>query len=399
MEFLGYPRENGAVGVRNYVVVIPTVNCVNYLAVKIAEKTKGVLPLPHIGTCGFMGKDKEMLFRTLVGLGKNPNVGGVLVVGMGCEIISPEEIATEIASTGKPTEVLTVKKRGSADEVNKKGIEITKKIYHKVSKIKREKVDLSKLTVAVKCGGSDITSGLSSNPVTGRIADKIVAEGGTVLFTETAELIGAEKVLAKRAVNKEVADKIYKIVNNKEQSMMKMGVDIRRCEPTPGNIQGGLTTIEEKSLGAIAKSGSTPIKDVIEWGDIPFGKGLFLMDGSALTSVIYPGVASAGAQVLIFSIGGGVPRMLPMAPANSARFPIMPVIKLTGNPYNFNDIEKKYIDIYVGSIIEGKEKIEEAASRAFKEFLKKVSGEEFTVSETFTEYIEPMNLYFTGPIV
>jgi len=397
--FLGYLRENGSVGVRNYIAVIPTESCVNYLAVKIAEKTKGVFPLSHTGNCSYMGKDKEMLFRALVGLGTNPNVGGVLVVGLGCDAISAEEIAARIASTGKPTEFLTVEKSGSFDKLIEKGIEITKKMYYKVSKMKRERMDLSKLTIGVKCGGSDSTSGLSSNPVTGKIVDKIIAGGGTAIFTEPSELIGAEQVIGKRAVSKEVTDKIYKIVNEKEQNMMKMGVDIRNCQPGLGNIQGGITTIEEKSLGAIAKSGSAPIQDVIEWGDKPPRKGLFLMDGSSLTAAIYAGVASAGAQIFIFSIGGGIPRMLPMVPANSAWFPIMPVIKLTGNPYNFNDREKKYVDIYVGSIIEGKEKIEEAATRAFKVFLKKISGEELTISEIFTNYIEPMTIYFTGPIV
>lgn len=400
MEFLGYLRKNGSVGIRNYVVVIPTVNCVNYIAVKIAEKTKGVLHLSHIGNCSYMGKDKIMLGRFLVGLGMNPNVGGVLVVGSGCEIVSAEKIAEKIASTGKPTNCLSLEKSRNVNNLIENGIKITEKMYRKVSQIKREKISLSNLTIGVKCGGSDTTSGLSSNPVTGKIVDKIISEGGTAIVSEPAELIGAEQVVGRRAINKLVKDKIYKIILDKEQSMMKMGVDIRNCEPTPGNIQGGLTTIEEKSLGSVAKSGSTPIQDVLEWSERPSGKGLFLMDGACHTGVVHPGFASAGAQISIFSIGGGIPRMLPMFPANASSFPVMPIIKLTGNPPNHDyDIEDKYVDIDVSSVIQGKEKIEEAAIRAFSVLLKKISGEELTISEIFTAYTEPMPLYSTGPIV
>jgi len=316
LEFFGYPRKNGSIGIRNYVAVIPTVNCVNYFAVKIAEETKNVIPLTHIGNCSYMGQDKEMLIRFLVGLGSNPNIAGVLVLGTGCEIISAEEIADKIALTGKASNFLVLDKCGNANNFIEQGIEITKSISKKTSQIKKEKANLNNLTVGVKCGGSDSTSGLSSNPVTGKIVDKIISSGGTAIVSEPAELIGAEKVIAKRAVNNEIKDKIYKIILDKEKSMMKMGVDIRNCEPTPGNIQGGLTTIEEKSLGAVAKSGNSPIQGVLEWGEKPSGKGLYLMDGSCHTGVVHPGFASAGSQISIFSIGGGIPRMLPMFPAS-----------------------------------------------------------------------------------
>jgi altronate dehydratase large subunit len=398
MNFLGYIREDGSIGVRNYVAVMPTVNCVNSIAVSIANKVQGAIPLPHIGRCAYLGKDQERLLSTLIGLGKNPNIGGVLIVGLGCEASTADQIAEKIITTGKRTEVLTVDKMGSVDAVIDRGIELVKEMTKYVSKIKRAKVKLGNLTLAIKCGGSDSTSGISGNIITGLIADRIIEEGGTVIFTETAELLGAEHILAKRAKDKEVANKIYKIVDNKEKNLMLMGVDIRSCEPTPANIQGGLTTIEEKSLGAIAKSGTHSIQDVLEWGESPKAKGLFLMDGPSHTAEIFSGVASAGAQILIFSIGGGLPAKLPIVPAHSGRFPIMPIVKLTGNPQGYKNI-KNFIDIYVGSIIEGKETINKVADRAYIEFIKIVSGEIHTVSETYTDYIEPMNLYFTGPLV
>lgn len=400
LEFLGYPRKNSSIGIRNYVAVIPTVNCVNYLAVKIAVKTKGVIPLTHLGNCSYMGKDKEMLIRFLIGLGSNPNIGGVLVVGAGCEIVSAEEIASKIAITGKPTTFLVLNKCRNINNLIEQGIRITQGMYTEISKIKKEKIDLSHLSVGVKCGGSDTTSGLSSNPVTGKIVDKIVSFGGTAIVSEPAELIGAEQVVSERAIDCEVKDEIYRIILDKEKSMLKMGVDIRNCEPTPGNIQGGLTTIEEKSLGAVAKSGNSPIKGVLKWGEEPSGKGLFLMDGSCHSGVVHPGFASAGTQISIFSIGGGIPRMLPMFPASSSSFQILPIIKLTGNPKNLNNnVNKDYIDVSVSSIISGKENIEEASERVFKFFLQIISGEKFTISEIFTNYLEPMPLYSVGPIV
>ena len=214
MDFLGYIREDDSVGVRNYVAVIPTVNCVNSIAVSIANKVQGAVPLPHIGRCAYLGKDQERLLSTLIGLGKNPNIGGVLIIGLGCEASTVDQIAEKIITTGKRTEVLTVEKMGSVDAVIDRGIDLVKEMTKYVSKIKRAKVKLSNLNLAIKCGGSDSTSGISGNIITGLIADRIIEEGGTVIFTETAELLGAEHILAKRAKDKEVANKIYKIVDN-----------------------------------------------------------------------------------------------------------------------------------------------------------------------------------------
>jgi altronate dehydratase large subunit len=252
--------------------------------------------------------------------------------------------------------------------------------------------------MGIKCGSSDTTSGLSSNIVAGLIADRLIDEGGTVVFTETAEVLGAEHLLAGRADDPRVGQKLLEMVAAKEQAIKAMGVDLRRCEPTPGNILGGLTTIEEKSLGAIVKAGSRPLMGVLEWGQKPAGKGLYFMDGPSHTAEICTGEAAAGAQILIFSLGGGLPSLLPMVPAQSARFPIMPVVKLVGNPHGFA-AKKEFVDTYVGSIIEGTESAEEAAERAFTDLMDFVCGRRKTVCERFTGYGEPLNMYFTGPLV
>lgn len=398
MDFYGFPRSNGSVGVRNFIGIIPTVNCCNGMVVEIANEVPGSIALPHIGRCVFLGKDQDRLLQLLVGLGKNPNLAGVVIVGTGCEPTSAEKIAQGISYSGKPVEIVTLEKAGNYKETIQQGVKKTRSLSKLIKLQSREKFSLEYLTLAIKCGGSDTTSAIASNKVSGMIADQVIDEGGTVLFTETPELIGAEDILAKRAASKEVNEKIYKAVARQEKRMLAMGVDVRKCEPTPGNIQGGLTTIEEKSLGAVIKSGNKPLQDVLESGQLPKGKGLYFIDGPSHTGEIYSNVAAAGAQVLLFSIGGGLPAKLPLNPACSGKFPLMPIIKMTGNPKGYLDIESS-MDIYVGTIIEGKENYQEVKERALKRLISIISGEANSVCENFTKYYEPMNLYFEGPLI
>ena len=398
MDFYGFPRPDGSVGVRNFIGILPTVDCCNEMVVEVANKVPGAVALPHIGRCVFLGKDQDRLLQLLIGLGKSPNLAGVVIIGTGCEPTSAEKIAQGISYSGKPVEIVTLEKAGNYKKTIQQGVKKTRHLSKIIKLQSREKFSLKYLTLAIKCGGSDTTSAIASNMITGIIADQIIDEGGTVLFTETPELIGAEDVLAKRAVNKEVNEKIYEVVARQEKRMLSMGVDVRRCEPTPGNIQGGLTTIEEKSLGAVIKSGGKPLQDVLESGQRPKGTGLYFVDGPSHTGEIYSNMAAAGAQVLLFSIGGGLPAKLPLNPACSGKFPLMPIIKMTGNPKGFLDIEST-MDIYVGTIIEGKENYQEVKERAFKRLISIISGEADSVCENFTKYYEPMNFYFEGPLI
>jgi altronate dehydratase large subunit len=398
MDFYGFPRADGSVGVRNFIGILPTVDCCNEMVVEVANKVPGAVALPHIGRCVFLGKDQDRLLQLLIGLGKSPNLAGVVIIGTGCEPTSAEKIAQGISYSGKPVEIVTLEKAGNYKKIIQQGVKKTKHLSKIIKLQSREKFSLKYLTLAIKCGGSDTTSAIASNMITGIIADQIIDEGGTVLFTETPELIGAEDVLAKRAVNKEVNEKIYEVVARQEKRMLSMGVDVRRCEPTPGNIQGGLTTIEEKSLGAVIKSGRKPLQDVLESGQRPKEKGLYFVDGPSHTGEIYSNMAAAGAQVLLFSIGGGLPAKLPLNPACSGKFPLMPIIKMTGNPKGYLDIESS-MDIYVGTIIEGKENYQEAKERALKRLISIISGEVDSVCENFTKYYEPMNFYFEGPLI
>jgi len=222
---------------------------------------------------------------------------------------------------------------------------------------------LSQLTLGVKCGVSDATSGIAANPATGVAADMIVRSNGTVIFGETTEIIGAEHILAKRAVNEEVARRIYEVAERMENIAKSMGMDIRGSQPTPGNIEGGLTTIEEKSLGAILKAGSTPIQKVLDYAQIPTGKGLFFMDSPGRELELITGLAVAGAQIVLFTTGLGAPIGLP----------ILPLIKISGNPATSRKMRDD-IDLDVGTIIEKGESVEGAGKRIFREIVKTASG-------------------------
>ena len=397
-QFWGYGRNNDSVGIRNYLGIIPTVDCCNELAVSIAREIENALPLPHIGRCVFLGKDQLRLFHILSNIGKNPNLGGVLVVGTGCEPHAAEELAQEISLSKKPVEVITIKDSVNYHKALQKGKEKAKKLARKVFSRKKDLFPMSYITLAIKCGGSDTTSGIASNIIAGMMADYIIEQGGKVLFTETPELIGAEQFLAKRAVSHEVSRKILAVVQRQEKRMLQMGVDIRRCEPTPGNIQGGLTTIEEKSLGAIAKSGTGPLQDVLEAGEKPEQPGLYFIDGPSHTTEIFSNVAAAGAQILLFSIGGGIPAMLPIGPAHPGQFPLMPIVRMTGNPHQ-NQSVIDTMDIDVSTIISRSESYQKSFERVLSFLLEVLSEERLTRAEQGTKYWEPLQIYFEGPLI
>jgi altronate dehydratase large subunit len=396
--FKGYSRPDSSVGIRNYIGIIPTVNCCNEIAVRIASHIENAIPLPHIGRCVFLGKDQERLFNILANIGKNPNLGSVLVVGSGCEPHSALELAEEISTSRKPVEAIQIKDWYDYELTIERGISIAKKLSKKIASQKKELFPLKNITLAIKCGGSDSTSGIASNIVAGMIADRIVDSGGKVLFTETPELIGAEHILSKRAMNDEVSRKLLKAVQRQEERMLKMGVDIRRCEPTPGNIQGGLTTIEEKSLGAIAKSGKKKLQDVLESGQKPTWTGLYFIDGPSHTAEIFSNVAAAGAQCLLFSIGGGIPACMPIGPAHSSQFPLMPIIRMTGNPNQGNSAFEN-MDIDVSTIISKGESYQDSFERGLQKIIKIMSEEIFAKAEKRVNYFEPMNIYFEGPLI
>ena len=395
MKFQGFQRKNGSIGIRNMVAVITCTGCINELPKLISDGIPGTIAVGHNLSCSHLGDDLKRSTWTLANLAGNPNVYGVVLVGMGCEQMSPDKVYQKIIKFEKPVEVFTLQDVGSWDEVVGRGRKAAQKMAKAASELKRDEADLGDMTVGIKCGGSDTTSGVVSNPVAGFVADHIIGKNGTVVFTETPEILGAEHVLAKRAINKDVADKVFEAAENTERRITEMGVDLRGSEPTPANMAGGLTTIEEKSLGAIIKAGRAPLQGVLNYGERPSGKGLYFMDGPARTAELLVGTAAAGCQLMIFSMGGGLPSLLPMLPAVPARFPLMPVIKMSGNPDGYEK-RKDIIDIYVGNVIEAEETIQQAGERLLKEVVETASGKKQTIFEKGT-YDEPLLIQIDGP--
>jgi len=397
MEFQGYRRANGSVGVRNLVALIPAVRCANEMACRIADEAgAGVHPLMHNQPCVHVGPDNAAAKNILAGMGQNPNVAAAIVLGIGCDPISAVDLAEEIGTSGKPVEVLTIEREGDYDTVVTKGIRFAKQMKADAALLKREPCPLSDIRLAVKCGGSDTTSALGCNPVAGWAVDQIVDGGGAAVFSETAELIGAEHILARRGATPEIGQKVLDAVARMDKRILDAGVDILGSEPTPGNIKGGLTSIEEKSLGAIAKSGTRPLNDVILWGDRLPGPGLFFMDGSANTPQMALGLAAAGAQMMTFGFGGGLPSRFRGMPASSlGHLPILPVVKIVSSPQVKSELD--FFDVYAGTIIEGLESVPQVGKRLLDTILDTASGKPSKV-EMAPRYREVLEMWRIGPV-
>jgi altronate dehydratase large subunit len=362
-KFLGYRRQDGKVGVRNHVLILPTITCATQTAQRITELVHGTVTFNHQHGCAQVGVDYEQTFRTYVGLGKNPNVYGVVVLGLGCETHQARSVAAEIAKSGKPVETISIQDHGGTLSTIAEGAKVAAKLVQEASTQVREWCDFSELIVGTECGGSDACSGLSANPAVGVVSDMIVERGGTSILAETTELIGAEHLLAKRAANNKVAKRVYEVIAAMENRSIQMGVDIRTGNPSPGNIAGGISSLEEKSLGAANKAGKSTLKEIIDYAEEPSEKGLVWMDTPGHDIEQLTGMVAGGAQVVLFTSGRGTPTGSPIAP----------VIKIATNTPMF---EKMRDNIYLnaGTIIEGKETVEEVAKRIFDEIALVCSG-------------------------
>jgi altronate dehydratase large subunit len=361
--FLGYKRDDGTVGVRNHVLILPTTVCASHVAKRIAEEVQGVFPLIHEHGCAQKGADLEQTKRILFGIARNPNVAAVLVVGLGCETIGAPEAQEEIARSKKPVETLIIQEVGGTIKSIVKGADIARKMLEYASRLGREEVGVESLVVGTQCGGSDACSGISGNPSSGYASDLVVKAGGTVILAETTEMIGAEHLLAERAADENVAQQLIRLVHRVEDRARTLGVDMRGANPAPGNIAGGITTLEEKSLGAVVKAGTSTINEVVEHGYKPSRKGLVIMDSPGQDTSSIAGELASGAQIITFTTGRG-------SPVGS---PIAPVIKIATNSQMFSTMMDN-MDINAGTIIDGDETPQEVGQRIFDEILEVASG-------------------------
>jgi altronate dehydratase large subunit len=369
MKFMGWKRPDGRTGVRNYVAVIPSVFCAGKTAERIAAQVPGALCLRHPVGCTQVGFDFEMTARTLIAMGTHPNLAAVLVIGLGCERFKSQELYQGIKKSGKPVEMLVIQEEGGTGPTIEKGVGILRDFALGEMGKPRVECDVSELMVALKCGGTDATSGLAANPTLGVMSDLLTAQGGSAILSELNELLSTEDMLAARAVNETVAKKIYDAVYEIEE-VLRGGCDYRypgRNELiSPGNFQGGVSSIVEKALGGVHKSGSSPIVDVLDYAVPPEkGKrGMFLMKYESQDGEVVTGMVGCGAQIVAFTTGRG----------NPAGFPFAPVIKVTGNEFCFEKM-KADMDYNCGPIIAGEKTIREMGEDFFTMLLRVASGE------------------------
>jgi altronate dehydratase large subunit len=355
-------REDGKAGVRNHVISFSTVACANHVAEQISRSVEGVVVVPCQYGCLHIGEDLERLRRSMIGVCENPNVAAVVVVGLGCEQIHPKTIVENVKN--KPIEYLTIQDEGGTSAAIKKGIGIAGSMVQYASRMRRVEVPLEKIVLGTKCGGSDSTNAIASNPSVGIAADLLIQQRGIVLLGETSGLVGSEHLLAERALTKEIGDEIFAIVDQYRQEVMHhFNKDLQTGNPSPGNIAGGITTLQEKSLGAVKKGGSTPVQGVLKVGENPKAPGLWVLDNPAFDIVSVSEMVATGAQIVLFTTGEGTP----------VGSPIAPIIKICGNPETYQKMSED-IDVNAGAIIKGQETIESMGRKIFDEIIEVASG-------------------------
>ncbi|MBG0776408.1 MAG: UxaA family hydrolase [Desulfovibrionaceae bacterium] len=386
MEFMGYRRSNGSVGTRNYVGVLATVVCANETAASIADKVDGAVSFTHQQGCCQTPVDVDRVTNTLIGLGRNPNLAAVLLVSLGCESTNVARVAEEIRASGKRVETIVVQPTGGYFRTVAEGALLVQDMVMEASQVQRTPCTAADLVLGLKCGSSDTTSGLGPNPALGFATDLTVGHGGSVVLGEVTEFIGAEHILARHAKDEAMGQKIVDLVARMEARAMSAGCDIRGGQPTGGNIKGGLTTIEEKSLGAIAKAGTAPIQAVYEYGEQPTVKGLVVMDSPGREPELLTGLASAGCNVICFTTGLGAPQ----------GFPFVPVIKITGNERTQERL-RDHIDLSVSGVIDGTETLPQAGQRIFDEMLRVANGK--GTKAELSGYTRAMDIYMIGPVI
>jgi altronate dehydratase large subunit len=365
--FWGYARPDGSVGIRNLVAVISVMDNCNPVTRAVADAVHGTVYLPGSYIRGQLGKDREITLKVTAGLCLNPNIAAVVVIGL--EPRTTTELVNLIRPSGKPVEFVDMQVEGGTISSIAAGTRAAARLARAASGQRREEFPLSKLRLGLECGGSDTTSGLASNPSIGVVSDAVVAQGGTAIITETSEFFGAEHLFAKRAANDEVRQRFLSEIQGLEKEIMELGIDLRGSNPTPDNIRGGLTTIEEKALGAMAKSGKSELVGVLAYGEAPTRGGLHFMAGPAPAVESITGLAAGGCQLCMFSTGIG----------NPIGHPVSTVIKVSGNRNTLETMIDN-VDFDVSGVLEKGETLASAGQRLLAYAIAVASGE-LTTSE------------------
>ncbi len=367
-KFFGYRRENGRVGIRNHVVILPLDDLSNAACEAVANNVKGTMALPHAYGRLQFGEDLDLHFRTLIGVGSNPNVAAVIVIGI--EPVWTKRIVDGIAKTGKPVAGFAIEQNGDFNTICAASRK-AKEFVHLATEYQRTECDIKELWVSCKCGESDTTSGIASNPTVGNAFDKLWQAGATTLFGETTEITGGEHIVAARCANDEVRkkfqfffDRYAKVVDNNKVD------DLCDSQPTKGNIEGGLTTIEEKALGNIQKIGrKAPVIGCLDKAETPTGPGLWFMDSSS----------AAAEMVTLCAAAGYVAHFFPTGQGNIIGNPVLPVIKLSANPRTVRTMSE-HIDVDVSGILRREINLDEAGDMLMDMLVRTCNGR-FTSAE------------------
>lgn len=375
--FMGYRRRNGRVGTRNYIGVLSTVNCSASVCRFVQQSfpreileqypgVDGIVALTHATGCGMADRGDGMraLQRTLWGFARHPNLAGVVLIGLGCEVNQIEFLLEAYGIERGPLfRTMTMQETGGTRKTVERAVGMIREMLPEAAKAKREPVPASELCLALQCGGSDGYSGISANPALGHAADLLVRQGGTAILAETPEIYGAEHLLTRRAVSREVGEKLIERIRWWEEYTRRNGGEMNN-NPSPGNKAGGLTTILEKSLGAAAKGGTTNLVGVYEYAEPVQAKGFVFMDSPGYDPCSVTGEVASGANIIAFTTGRG----------SCFGFKPVPSIKLaTNTPMYERMIED--MDINCGTIIDGEETIEQVGERIFELLLRVASGE------------------------
>lgn len=361
-KFYGYRRENGRVGVRNHVVILPLDDLSNAACEAVANNVKGTLAIPHAYGRLQFGEDLALFFRTIIGTGSNPNVAAVVVIG-----IEPEwtdRIVQGIAATGKPVKGFSIERSGDLATIAAASRQ-AKEYVQWATELPRTECSLDELYVSVKCGESDTTSGLASNPTVGNAIDKLVDMGAVTCFGETSEITGAELVCKDRAATLEVGEEFMRVWNEYNDTIVKNKTDdLSGSQPTKGNIRGGLTTIEEKAFGNLQKIGKkSRYLGVLKPAEAPKGKGLWYMDTSS----------AAAEAVTLWAASGAVVHLFPTGQGNIIGNPILPVIKLSANPITCKTMSE-HIDLDVSAILRGELTLDQAGDKLLEMIVRTSNG-------------------------
>jgi len=382
--FQGYQRADGSVGVRNLVAVIPTCGCAQHAAARIASLVDGAALLNYTGGCGETEGDIALATDLLAQYARHPNVIGTLVVSLGCETLNAHLLAEKAGKGTAPVELLTIQELGGTARTVTRGVELAHQMRRRAERLNRVACPVASLTIGLECGGSDATSGMAANPAMGAFSDLMVAQGARVVLAETSELLGAEHIMLDRAANPAVARELMETVQSCERWLKATGEDFMGKQPSPGNVRGGISTVEEKALGDVLKGGHSPFVQVLKYGQRATVAGLSFMDTPGNDPASVTGLVAAGCQVVTFTTGRGNPM------GNA----IAPVVKVTGNARTWARMGSD-IDLDASTIISGQESVEEVGERLYELVLRVSSGMP-SIAETLGH--EEFSMLRLGPI-